>query len=302
MFDVCVLGHVTREVVRTAVTERELPGGAAYYSALALHSLGANVSVLTKLGELDRRLLSEFEDRGITIFSSTSPTTTSFLNVYRDDSDRREQWVQTVALPFSVEDLTDVEARVFHLGPLTSGEIPIEVIRAIAKRGTISLDAQGFVRGVPKSSSEWQKVGITKWKERDEALPYINILKVNEEEARILSDQHEVEDLAAELSSLGPNEVIITRGSSPSLIYNRGRSYWIDAFPPRNLIDPTGSGDTFMAGYLYYRERTDRVEEIGKFAAVTASLKLSRHGPFLGTEQDVRDFADEIQNPLLTGV
>ena len=298
MFDICVVGHITSEIVRTPRTERQMLGGAAYYSAVALHNLGWDVSVITKLHPRDRSLLSEFENQKITVFHSESPTTTSFLNVYGDDGDGREQWVRAVALPFDVDDVADADAGLFHLGPLTKDEISLPVIRYISKRASVSLDAQGFVRTVVEADEGWNKIGISKWQERERILPFITILKVNEEEARTLSDRRDLKDLAAELSSLGPEEVIITRGSRPSLIHSGGRSHWIETFQPREFVDATGAGDTFMAGYLFYRQKTDSVEEAGKFAAMTASLKLGHHGPFVGTEQDVRDFAEEVGDPL----
>ncbi len=55
MFDVCVVGHVTKDLVRTAEGEFEMPGGTAYYTAIALKNLGMRVAVITKLLEQDVR-------------------------------------------------------------------------------------------------------------------------------------------------------------------------------------------------------------------------------------------------------
>ena len=52
-FDVCVVGHITKDIVRTADSEIEMPGGTAYYTAIALKSLGMRVAVITKLREQD---------------------------------------------------------------------------------------------------------------------------------------------------------------------------------------------------------------------------------------------------------
>ena len=53
-----------------------------------------------------------------------------------------------------------------------------------------------------------------------------------------------------------------------------------------------------MAAYLFYRRLTDSVEEAGKLAAMTASLKLGVIGPFTGTLADVREFAVRVGSPI----
>ena len=299
MFDVCVVGHITKDIANTADGEIKMPGGTAYYTAIALKNLGMSVAVITKLHDQDTFLLSELEKEHIPVFLGESDRTTTFTNVYSDDTNTREQWVKDVAKPFTVSDASRYEARIFHLGPLTKDDIPLEVIRFLAGRARISLDVQGFVRDVVDRSRGWARVRHAAWKEKTAALAYVNIVKVNEEEARILSRVRDMTEIAVELSNYGPREVVITRGSNPSLVYSKGKSYWVPAYPPRNTVavDPTGCGDTYMAGYLFYRERSTKLDEVGKFAAMTTSLKLERGGPFRGDEEDVRDFADAVGQP-----
>ena len=85
--------------------------------------------------------------------------------------------------------------------------------------------------------------------------------------------------MAVKLSRYGSEEVIITRGGKGSLTYCKSKLYWISSFAPRNLVDPTGCGDTYMAGYLCLRARTDDFREMGKFAARTATSKLENYEP-----------------------
>ena len=300
MFDVCVVGHITKDIANTADGEIEIPGGTAYYTAISLKNLGMSVAVITKLHDQDTFLLSELEKEHIPVFLGESDRTTTFANVYSDDTNTREQWVKDVAMPFTVRDASRCEAKIFHLGPLTKDDIPLEVIRFLAGRAKISLDVQGFVRDVAERSRGWARVRQAAWKEKTAALAFVNIVKANEEEARILSHARDTREIAVELSNYGPEEVVITRGSSPSLVYSKGKSYWVPAYSPRNTVavDPTGCGDTYMAGYLFYRERSTKLDEVGKFAAMTASLKLEQGGPFRGDEEDVRDFANAVDQPL----
>ncbi len=300
MFDVCVVGQITKDIVKTADGEIEKPGGTAYYTAIALKKLGMSVAVITKLRHQDTYLLRELEKEHIPVFLGESDRTTTFINMYSNNSNTREQWVKDVAIPFTVSDASSYEARLFHLGPLTKEDMPLEVIQFLAGRAKITLDVQGFVRDLVEESRGWARVRQGTWREKKTVLAFVSIVKTNEDEARILSHKKDMTNIAAELSNYGPEEVIITSGNNPSLIYSKGKSYWAPAYPPRNnvAIEATGCGDTYMAGYLFYRERTTKLDEVGKFAAITASLKLEQGSVFRGNEKDVRDFAHAVGVPL----
>ena len=73
-----------------------------------------------------------------------------------------------------IDDVADVSAPIFHLGPLTKWEIPIEVIKALSKRGlTVSLDVQGFLRDIKEGV-----VSECDWEEKKRGLSFIDILFV----------------------------------------------------------------------------------------------------------------------------
>ena len=182
--------------------------------------------------------------------------------------------------------LPDITARVFHLGPLTDGDIPLEIFEHLSKKGNVALDVQGYLRKI-----EAGKVVDHEWEWMDQGLGYVDILKMDAREARILmgTEDLDLEATAAQLSAYGIAEILINLGSLGSLIYSDGKCHTIPAYPPRKTVDPTGCGDTYMAGYIYQRLKLTGVAEAGSFAAAVAALKLEQSGPFRGTESDVRD-------------
>lgn len=292
MFDMCVIGHVTKDIIKIDNREREMPGGTAYYLPIALKNFGMYVSVITKIGKKEMSFLDKLKRENIPIFLRETPRTTIFINIYLGGLDNREQWVKDIALPFTAEDVKGIHSRIFHLAPLIKGDIPLGVLRSLSERSKISLDVQGFLRNIEGRSREGGKVKLTDWVEKEETLPFVSILKANEEEARILSGEKDLKGMALKLSRYGPEEVIITCGSKGSLIYSKGKFYSIPSFPPRKLVDPTGCGDTYMAGYIYKRLKPSDINESGRFAAATASLKLGESGPFKGGEEDVQNFLE----------
>jgi sugar/nucleoside kinase (ribokinase family) len=286
MFDVCVIGHITKDKVSIEDEAKEMPGGSAYYFPMALRKLGARVCVVTKVGHEDEHLLYELIRNDIRLFYQFSPETTYFENIYRQDRDIRIQKVRSVAQPFSIEDIPGIPSRLYHLGPLTKKDVPLDILRHLSRRGRISMDIQGFMRKI-----EGDGVRSVDWEDKEEGLTYVNILKADETEAKILTGVDDIDEAAVRLSAYGIDEVVITSGSKGSLIYSKEGSCSIKPFPAQH-VDPTGCGDTYMAGYLYGRLRSFKVCESGRFAAATASLKLERRGPFQGSVRDVQRLLD----------
>jgi len=276
-FDLCVVGHVTTDFVEIdGKTQGAMPGGTAYYTSMALRSLGLHVAVITRLSDHDRALLlGGFETAGIRVFVGASRQTTVFENMYaRDNMDSRFQRVRSVASPFSCDDLDGRSASIFHIGPLTNGDITADLLEAAAAKGQlISLDVQGCLRDVSQGT-----VRLIDWPEKEKGLAFVDILKTDEEEAWILTGETELHRAAVRLAEIGPKEVIITRGSQGALILANHEVHTIPAYPVRAVIDPTGCGDTFMAGYLSERLRSHDITRAGRFAAYLASLKLERWG------------------------
>ncbi|HIK11712.1 MAG TPA: ribokinase [Oscillatoriaceae cyanobacterium M33_DOE_052] len=279
MFDVCVIGHITKDIIRVnGEVKKEQPGGTAYYTSIALNSLGLQVAVITKTSGKDRdNLLAELDDRGIAVFWQESPETTVFENIYQSANlDDRLQRVGAIAAPFTAADVAAVNAKFFHIGALTNQDIAPDFWAAASQKcHYMCLDGQGFLRQVTDTG----EVVNVPWVDKQAGLSYIDILKVDRKEARLLSGEQNHETAAVVLGSYGPKEVLVTAASKGSLVYHQGKFYQIPAFPPQQTIDPTGCGDTYVAGYIYQRIRSSDLEQVGRFAAQVATRKLENFGP-----------------------
>lgn len=271
----------------TPKAEIYMPGGSSFYFSYGINHLGnKNLSyrLLTSLAEEDMQAVHDMRAAGIQVDVIPSRHTVYFENIYEADQNVRHQRVRAKADPFTIESVKDVEARYIVLGSLLADDFPLEVIQYLSTRGTLVVDAQGYLREV-----RGEKVYAIDWKEKREALKYIDILKVNEYEAEVLTGTPHLHKAAETLASWGVKEVLLTQGSFGSTLLADGQFYDIPAYEPLNIVDATGCGDTFVMGYVYKRAQGASVDEAGHFAAAVSTLKLEASGPFCGTEQQAID-------------
>lgn len=284
MNKICCIGHITHDKIITPASESHLPGGTAYYFAHAMYHLngGKNFELITSLALADMKPVDELRGLGVRVDVIPSRRTVFFENKYGENQNNRSQRVLDKADPFTVESLSKAEAGIFHLGTLLADDFSLDVLRSLSPRGVLSVDSQGYLREV-----RGEQVHAVDWPWKREALPLINVLKVNEYEMDVLTGQQEAHDAALQLAEWGVDEVCVTLGDYGSVILENNHFYDIPAYAPKRLVDATGCGDTYSTGYLYMRSRGASPDEAGRFAAAMSTLKLEASGPFAKTEDDV---------------
>jgi sugar/nucleoside kinase (ribokinase family) len=282
MYDICCVGHITLDKVVTTKSVVHMAGGTSFYFSNAIRHMDVKYRLVTGLAESEMNTVVALRAKGIEVDVVPSRHTVYFENIYSENQDHRTQRVLQKADPFSIEALSHTDARIFHLGPLLADDIPVELIRSLSERGKVALDVQGYLRKV-----ENHNVHAIDWPAKQEALKYIHTLKANESEMEVLTGLKDVRKGAKVLAEWGVKEVVITLGSMGSVIYANGVFHHIPAYVPTAVIDATGCGDTYMAGYLYQRTKGASLQSAGEFAAAMATLKIESSGPFTGTKEDV---------------
>ena len=288
MNKICCIGHITRDKIITQCPPRTIccAGGTAYYVAWAFESLPRDVDfeVVTSVSQEVMPEVEKLRQAGIAVTAYESRTNVFFENAYGVNMDHRTQRVLAKSEPFTIEQLKDVEASVFHLGTLLADDFSPEVVEYLATKGDISIDVQGYMRYV-----KGEEVLSTTWADKLRLLRHTAILKVNEFEFQSLTGIDNPHTAAEQIHDWGVREVIITLGGGGSLIYADGQFYETPAYPPRQTVDATGCGDTYSAGYLYCRAKGMDYAESGRFAAAMCTLKLEHTGPFNQTIDAIRE-------------
>jgi sugar/nucleoside kinase (ribokinase family) len=287
-FDACVIGPVACDINTIGGTEYPpSPGGAAYYSTMVYRRLGLRAAVVTRVAERDRSLLHELENAGVEVFNLRSEATTTFRNDYpaAGDPDLRLQRVDARAGPIAIEDLPNVRARIWQIGPLTGDDVELAMIDHCAGLGgLVGLDVQGLTRVIVG-----REVRASAPATAMDCLHELDVLKADDTEILTYTGAPDVPTAVARVRDAGARDVLITRASAGAAIYGPGAAIAIDAVPPRRMLDATGCGDTFLAAYMARRLTSDDPRECGEFAAAAAALNIETRGAFNGSAADIAE-------------
>lgn len=284
MKDICCIGHITKDKIVTPNRTVYMAGGTSFYFSYAINQLPKDVtfSLVTAMDPTEKEPVEKMLKAGIDVSMNASRNTVFFENIYGANQNERKQRVLAKADPFTIQQLEHVYAKVFHLGSLLADDFPTEVVEYLSSKGRVSIDVQGYLREVRD-----EKVYPIDWKEKLKVLKHTYYLKVNETEMETITGLKDAHEAAKLIHAWGVTEVIITLGSEGSLVYVDDKFYEIPAYPPHEVVDATGCGDTYSAGYLYKRLQGATPTEAGKFAAAMCTIKLEHNGPFNRSIEDV---------------
>lgn len=284
MKDICCIGHITKDKIVTPNRTVYMAGGTSFYFSYAINQLPKDItfSLVTAMDPTEKEPVEKMLKAGIDVSMNASRNTVFFENIYGENQNERKQRVLAKADPFTIQQLEHVDAKVFHLGSLLADDFPTEVVEYLSRKGRVSIDVQGYLREVRD-----EKVYPIDWKEKLKVLKHTYYLKVNETEMETITGLKDAHEAAKLIHAWGVTEVIITLGSEGSLVYVDDKFYEIPAYPPHEVVDATGCGDTYSAGYLYKRLQGATPTEAGKFAAAMCTIKLEHNGPFNRSIEDV---------------
>jgi sugar/nucleoside kinase (ribokinase family) len=141
-------------------------------------------------------------------------------------------------------------------------------------------------------------------------LERVDVLMVNDSEARELSGDWNIHRAGRWILSHGPNRVVIKQGEHGALLIEPRRTFYVPAFPLETVFDPTGAGDAFAGGFMAYLARTQSVTEdnlrramvygaaMGSYAVEQFGIRGFDQVTLADVESRVRAFQDLTHVPL----
>lgn len=143
----------------------------------------------------------------------------------------------------------------------------------------------------------WMDVALDDLKK---TISMVDVLMVNDSEARQLSDEYSLVKAAMKIQAMGPKYVIIKKGEHGALLFHGKHVFFAPALPLEDVFDPTGAGDTFAGGFMGHIARTKDVSfENMKTAIIVGSAMASycveKFGPLRLQEIEPKDIEARIQ-------
>ena len=187
--------------------------------------------------------------------------------------------------PVVPKDYTDAD--IVMLGNLHPN-IQLSVINQLEKRPKlIVLDTMNF----------WMD---NTWDELMTVISRIDVITINDEEARQMTNEYSLVKAAAKIQEMGPKYVVIKKGEHGALLFHKDNIFFAPALPLEEVFDPTGAGDTFAGGFAGYLTESENISfESMKNAIIHGSNLASFCVEKFGTDRMVDLKKSEVEARLL---
>lgn len=168
-----------------------------------------------------------------------------------------------------------------------SPQVQLKTIERVGKKPKlIVLDTMNF----------WMDTALEDLKK---VMSKIDVVCINDEEARQLSGEYSLIKAAKKISAMGPKYIIIKKGEHGALLISENELFHAPALPLENVFDPTGAGDTFAGGFIGYLAKTRDVSfDNMKRAIIHGSAMASFCVEKFGTEQLINLTEEDINNRI----
>ncbi len=280
--------------------ERRGVGGSAANTAIAARRLGLRTGIIAKIGldSFGRIVVDELLREGVDVsgLKVSLTSSTGFSIVVRDSLGQ----ILVYGFKGAAEELTPqdvdfnliVSARALHIASLRIDTSKEAACRARSNNVLVSWDPGRVVA----------RLGVEKLKD---LLKCVDIVLVNKLEAKTLTGLGDYRLAARKLLDYGPRIVIVKRGSEGAYMVSSEGVFEEPAYPVERVVDTTGAGDTFAAGFITALLWGWRLNEALRLASLAAALKVSKLGSHAApTLHEVREYTRklEIKLPLTNNV
>lgn len=276
-----IVGTVAFDAIETPFGKTDkILGGAATFIGLAASQFNVNSGIVSVVGDdFPQEYLDLFHSKNIDLTGLQivkGGKTFFWSGKYHNDLNKRDTLATELNVladfkPIVPDSFNDAE--VVMLGNLHP-DIQMSVINQMEKRPElIILDTMNF----------WMDHTLP---ELMEVVKHIDVITINDEEARQLTGEYSLVKAAAKIQTMGPQYVVIKKGEHGALLFHDDNIFFAPALPLEEVFDPTGAGDTFAGGFAGYLAATKSVTyENMKNAVVHGSNLASFSVEKFGTQR-----------------
>lgn len=274
-----VVGSVAFDAIETPFGKTDkIIGGAATYISLASSYFTKKVNLVSVVGnDFLREDISMMEGHGINtdgLQIKADQKSFFWAGKYHTDLNTRDTLDTQLNVladfdPVIPESYQDCEY--LMLGNLTP-DIQRTVLERLRTRPRlVVMDTMNF----------WMDIALDSLKQ---TIAMVDVLTINDEEARQLSGEYSLVRAARKILDMGPQTLVIKKGEHGALLFNREDVFFAPALPLEEVFDPTGAGDSFAGGFIGHLASTgdisfDNMKNAVVAGSAMASFTVERFGP-----------------------
>ena len=289
------VGSVAFDAIETPFGKTDkIIGGAGTYIALSASYFTGDQKIVSVVGEdFYMDTLEDLKGRGCNIEGiqvKQGEKTFFWSGKYHNDMNSRDTLITELNVLEHFDPIIPASyqgADYLMLGNLAPA-VQSTVIERLAERPRlIAMDTMNF----------WMDIA---WDDLVEAVKLVDVLIINDEEARQMSKEYSLVKAAKKIMAMGPKFMIIKKGEHGALLFHGTHVFFAPALPLEEVFDPTGAGDTFAGGFMGHIARTKDISfENMKTAIIVgsamASFCVEKFGPLRLQEISIEDIEARIQ-------
>jgi sugar/nucleoside kinase (ribokinase family) len=294
MSKLLAVGTVAFDAIETPFGKTDkILGGSGTFVGLAASQFGVETGVVSVVGGdfpqsyLDMMNAKGINTEGVEIIKEGK--TFFWSGKYHNDMNSRDTLITELNVlehfkPVVPESFKDAEVVMLgNLHPLTQASV---LDQMEVKPKLVVLDTMNF----------WMDIALN---DLHEVMKRIDVITINDEEARQLSGEYSLVNAAKKIHEMGPKYVVIKKGEHGALLFNEGNMFYAPALPLAEVFDPTGAGDTFAGGFCGFLAKTSDVSfENMKNAIIYGSNLASFCVEKFGTQRMEELTNDEVTERL----
>jgi len=294
MSKLLAVGTVAFDAIETPFGKTDkILGGSGTFVGLAASQFGVETGVVSVVGgDFSTSYLKMMNAKGINtdgIEIIKEGKTFFWSGKYHNDMNSRDTLITELNVlekfePVVPENFKDAGIVMLgNLHPLTQASV---LDQMTTKPKLVVLDTMNF----------WMDIALA---DLHTVLKRVDVITINDEEARQLSGEYSLVNAAKKIHEMGPKYVVIKKGEHGALLFNEGNMFYAPALPLAEVFDPTGAGDTFAGGFCGYLAKTEDISfENMKNAIIYGSNLASFCVEKFGTERMQELTKDEVKTRL----
>ena len=294
MSKLLAVGTVAFDAIETPFGKTDkILGGSGTFVGLAAAHFGVQTGIVSVVGgDFPQSYLNMMNNKGINtdgVEVIEDGKTFFWSGKYHNDMNSRDTLVTELNV---LADFTPVVPETFrdaaivvlgNLHPLTQSSV---LDQLSTRPKLVILDTMNF----------WMDAAL---EDLHMVLKRVDVITINDEEARQLSGEYSLVNAAKKIHLMGPKFVVIKKGEHGALLFNDGKMFYAPALPLAEVFDPTGAGDTFAGGFSGYIAKSEDISfESMKNAVIYGSNLASFCVEKFGTERMEALQSEEVHERL----